>query len=278
MEYVQPPIVVAVLAALLYLLGGRRVAGARERTERGRRGALFFAGLALLVAVLAPPFDSLADSLFAVHMVQHIVLLEVVPPLLILAHPWNRLWRPFPLGLRRTVARGIALAPGTAPLRAAGRVLSIPLVAFVLMNGALVAWHVPALYDAALASQPIHDLEHATFFFGALLLWAHLLGGGPFRARLTLPHRAAFSIGSMIVGWVLAVVLATAPSPLSSDYAALASRPLGLTALEDQHLAAGIMWVPGSAPWAVIALVCAYSWLDPSARRRRWVRGLAGEH
>ena len=81
----------------------------------------------------------------------------------------------------------------------------------------------------------------------------------------------------MIVGWVLAVVLATAPSPLSSDYAALASRPLGLTALEEQHLAAGIMWVPGSAV-GLIALVCAYSWLDPSARRRRWVRGLAGEH
>ncbi len=278
MEYLQPPIVFAVLAALLYLLGGRRVVGARERAERGRRGTLFFGGLALLVAVLAPPFDSLADSLFAAHMVQHIVLLEVVPPLLILAHPWNRLWRPFPLGLRRAVARGIAFAPGASPLRAAGRVLSIPIAAFVLMNGALVAWHVPTLFDAALASQSIHDLEHATFFFGALLLWAHLLGGGPFRARLTPLRRAAFAIGSMIVGWALAVVLATAPSPLSSNYAALASRPLGLSALEDQHLAAGIMWVPGSVPWAVIALVCAYGWLDPSARPARWMRGLAGEH
>jgi putative membrane protein len=277
-EYLQPPIVAAGLAALLYLLGGLRVAGARERRERGRRAACFFGGLALLVAVLAPPFDRLADSLFAAHMVQHIVLLEVVPPLLVLAHPWNRLWRPFPLGLRRTVARGVALAPEAAPLRAFGRVLSAPLVAFALMNGALVVWHVPVLFDAALASQPIHDLEHATFFVGAMLLWAHLLGGGPFRARLTLPHRVAFAIGSMIVGWVLAVVLATTPSPLSSDYAALASRPLGLTALEDQHLAAGIMWVPGSIPWTVIALVCAYGWLDPSARRRRWVRGLAGEH
>ena len=76
----------------------------------------------------------------------------------------------------------------------------------------------------------------------------------------------------------LAVVIATAPAPLYTHYAVLASRPWGLSALADQQLAAGVMWVPGSVPWTVIALVCAYSWLDPRARRRGWVRQLAGEH
>jgi cytochrome c oxidase assembly factor CtaG len=82
----------------------------------------------------------------------------------------------------------------------------------------------------------------------------------------------------MVVGWGLAVVIATAPSPLYSHYAQLAHRPWGLSALADQQLAAGIMWVPGSVPWTVIALVCAYGWLDPGARRHGWVRRLAGEH
>ncbi len=210
-------------------------------------------------------------------MVQHVVLIEVAAPLIVWSRPWSRLWRPFPLSLRRTIARGVARGAWAAPLRAAGRGLAAPTVAFVLMNGALVLWHVPALYDAALAHPFVHELEHFAFFATALLFWAHLLGDGPFRARLSLPARAAYAIGAMLVGWGLAVVIATAETPLYSHYADLATRPLGISALADQQLAAGIMWVPASVPWVVVAIVCVYGWLDSGARGRRWARKLTGE-
>ena len=275
----EPPVVGVAVAATLYVLGGRGgPVGGREHSERRWRTLLFGAGLATVVVATSGPMDRLSNSLFSMHMVQHVLLLEVAAPLIVLSRPWHRLWRPLSLPTRRAVAGGVARGAWAAPLRWTGRWLVVPLVAFVLMNGVFVLWHVPAFYDAALAHPVLHDLEHATFFFTALLLWAHLLGCGPFRTRLTLPWRAAYAVGAILVGWGLAVVIATAPTPLYSHYANLATRPWGLSALADQQLAAGVMWVPGSVPWTVIALVCVYGWLDPGARRRGWVRQLAGEH
>ncbi len=275
----EPPVQCAAIAALLYALGGRGgPVGGRERAERRWRTLLFAAGLATVVVALVGPIDRLSDSLFSIHMVQHVLLIEVAAPLLVLSRPWNRLWRAFPLSYRRVAAGAVARDAWAGPLRTIGGWLVLPMVAFVLMNGVFVLWHVPALYDAALSYQALHDLEHLTLFLTALLLWAHLLGEGPFRARLALPGRAAYAVGAMLVGWTVAVVIAMAPSPLYAHYADRASRPWGLSALADQQLAAGIMWVPASVPWLVVALVCAYGWLDPGARRRRWVRQFAGEH
>jgi putative membrane protein len=275
----EPPFLGVVVASVLYALGGRGgPVGRRERSERRWRTVLFAAGLATVVVATSGPMDRLADELFSVHMVQHVLLLELAAPLIVLSRPWHRLWRPVPLSIRRVVAVQVARREWAAPLRWTGHLLAVPVVAFVLMNGTLVLWHVPGLYDAALAHPVLHDLEHATFFFTALLLWAQLLGCGPFRTRLTLPWQAGYAIGAMIVGWALAVVIATAPTPLYSHYADLAARPWGLSALGDQQLAAGVMWVPGSVPWTIIAIVCVYGWLDPGAKQRGWVRQLAGEH
>jgi cytochrome c oxidase assembly factor CtaG len=276
---VQPPVIGVALAAFLYWLGGRGGPhGRRERAERRWRTPLFVAGLLTILVAVSPPVDRLSDSLFSMHMVQHVLLIEVAAPLVVLGKPWSRLWRPVPLPVRRAVAGGLASAVWATPLRWVGRCLAIPVIAFVLMNGVFVLWHAPALYDAALSHPALHELEHAAFFFTALLFWAHLLGDGPFRARLTLPWRATYAVGAMVVGWALAVVIATAPSPLYAHYAHLSTRPGGLSALADQQLAAGVMWVPASVPWAAIALVCVYCWLDHGARQHGWIRRLAGEH
>ncbi len=271
---VQMPLVVAVLVGVLYLRGGRGSVGGREQAEGRWRTPVFLAGLLTIVIALLPPIDTLSDSLFSVHMFQHVLLIEVAPPLIVLGRPWTRIWRLVPLSRRRAVAKSVARGPWTAPVRWLGR----PAVAFVLMNGTFLLWHVPALYDAALANVGVHYLEHVTFFFTALVLWMHLLGDGPFKVRLAPLARSVYAVGAMVVGWALAIVIATAPSPLYAHYADLASRPWGLSALADQQLAAGVMWVPASVPWTLIALVCLYGWLDPQARRHGWVRQVVGEH
>jgi cytochrome c oxidase assembly factor CtaG len=87
----------------------------------------------------------------------------------------------------------------------------------------------------------------------------------PLRAALGDAQRVLYVIAAMTVGWVLAVVLALAPRPLYPHYAQLLRRPGGISALADQQLAAGIMWVPGSITFVIIIFVYVHRWLAPPA-------------
>jgi len=249
-----PPLVVCSVAAGLYALGGR----GRHRVWRELS---FYAGVASVFVVLEPPFDNWADTSFALHMTQHVVLLTVSAPLLVLGRPWPRLWIAFPLRARRAVGRALA---GSAGFRLAGRTLTRPGVAFALMTAALAVWHVPALYDAAVGNEGIHILEHTCFLATALLYWGVLLDAPPVRARIDHLHRAGWFFAALFPGWILAIVLAYASSPLYDSYASLPRRVGGLSALADQQLAAGVMWVPGSLVYFVAGVVAFYRWLGPA--------------
>jgi len=244
---VEWPLAGVVVAAMLYRLG-------RRGTERRRTSACFYVGLLVLVLAIDSPVDTYADRLFWVHMVQHVLLTMVAPPLLLLGRPWPRVARPLPRAARRALARGLH----------ACRIVAAPLVAFVLFNGVLLAWHVPVLYDATLRSQAVHDVEHFLFVATALLFWAQVIASKPLHARLDELGRAVYATGALLVGWVLAIVLAFAPSPLYDAYASLPSRPGGLSALGDQQLAAGIMWVPGSIAFTIAIILSLYRWLEPA--------------
>jgi len=215
----------------------------------------------VIVLALDSPLDELADKLFWAHMLQHILLLTVAPPLILLGRPWPRMWRALPLDLRTPLGRGLVRSRIAAPLRRLAR----PLPAWLLFNGALIAWHIPALYDATLRSGWIHQLEHAIFFFTGLLFWARIVDPGPLRPRLSATGRIAYIVGAMVVGWALAVALVFAPDPIYSAYASLAHRPGGISAMTDQQLAAGMMWVPGSLAYTIAALFVFYQWLEPES-------------
>jgi putative membrane protein len=256
---IQPPLAYVTVAGLLYWLGGR----SRRSGAEPLRTAAFIGGLATIVLALDSPIDGAADKLFWVHMLQHVLLLTVAPPLILLGRPWPRMWRALPLGFRTRVGRGLAKARFAAPLRGLAR----PVPAWILFNGCIVAWHLPGLYNATLTSDPIHQLEHATFFFTGLLFWARVIDPGPLRPRLEWPIRIAYVAGAMIVGFGLALTLVLAPEPLYAHYAALVHRPGGLTALDDQQIAGGMMWVPGSISYTVAALIGFYRWLEPERQR-----------
>jgi cytochrome c oxidase assembly factor CtaG len=262
---IQSPLAYVAVAALLYWLGGR----GRPRPEYGRlTAAAFTAGLATIVVALDSPIDVAADTLFWAHMVQHVLLLTVAPPLILLGRPWPRMWRALPLGWRARAGRAIARGDAGAPLR----MLVRPLPAWVLFNATILLWHIPSAYDATLSSSAVHQLEHATFFFGGLVFWAHLIDPGPLRPRLEWPARIVYAIGAMLVSWVLAVILVLVPHPLYAHYTHEAHRPGGISALTDQQVAGGVMWVLGSISYTIAALVGFYRWLEPEGARQPRIR------
>jgi cytochrome c oxidase assembly factor CtaG len=200
-------------------------------------------GLVSLLAAFAMP---LTHKLFAAHMAQHVLLLAVAPPLLMLAGVRTRVWRSLP------------------------RALAHPLCAWTLFNVVMVVWHVPSLSDLALRNSGLHVLEHCLFLGTGLLYWGVAFDA----ARLATWWRIAYLTSGMLVGWLIALVLAFATSPLYSAYASLPHRPGGLSAIADQQIAAGVMWVPGSLAYTIAIIVFVYRWLEPESSARRL--GLAG--
>ncbi len=260
----DPPLVLVVDLAILYWYGNRRTpAPARTRRQRRLRHACFYLGLAVLLIALASPLERLSEQLFWAHMLQHILLLVVAPPLIVAARPWVRLWRALGVEARRTLAH--SLTQGRLSwLRLLGATLGAPLPSFVLFSGVVLAWHVPVLFDATLHSEALHALEHTLFFCTALMFWKQVIDSPPLRAPLSELWRVAYLVGAMVMMWALAVVLAFAPHPLYGAYAQMASRPGGISAIADQQIAAGIMWVPGSLPLLIALFVYCNRWLSPA--------------
>jgi putative membrane protein len=261
-----PPAVGSALAAVLYVRGSRRhlrlVAVPRRRGQRLRAWA-FFAALATILVALDSPIDTLAPKYFWVHMVQHVLLMMVAAPLLVLAAPWMVMWRGLSLGVRRSVATALSGSPTWRAVGAGARWLASPVPAWVAFNVTLVGWHLPALYGLTLRDGLVHDVEHLSFLVLGVLFWAQAIDSPPLRARLGLPGRVAYVTLGAVVSWLLAVVLAFAPHPLYAAYVQAHAHG-GLSALNDQQLAAGIMWGPGSIPYAVFVFVALYRWLVPA--------------
>jgi cytochrome c oxidase assembly factor CtaG len=275
----DPPLVLVIAITIVYLLGDRRTTTPlRSGAARRRQSACFFGGLAVIAIALASPLDTLSQQLFWAHMTQHVLLLVVAPPLIVLARPWIRLWRGLGLAPRRALARGLALSGRTSWLRATSRMLGTPAVSFIAFSAVLLVWHVPALFDATLRSEPLHILEHTLFFTTALMFWKQVIDSPPLHARLGSVQRAAYLVGAMVVSWVLAIAIALAPHPLYSFYAHEATRPGGISALTDQQLAAGIMWVPGSITFVIVIFVYVHRWLAAAPATRSAAVRLARDH
>jgi putative membrane protein len=269
-----------------YRLGNRRpglreVRSGRRPSSPAWRALAFYGALLATLLALDSPIDGLSQSLLWAHMTQHLLLMTVTAPLLVLAAPWTALWRPLPLGFRRSVAGAVVRGRAFAPLRKLARALARPIPAWLVFNGDLALWHFPWLYDLTLQNTAVHYAEHFSFVFFGCLFWAQVIDSRPFHSRLGYFGRAVFATAGSIAGWVLAVVLALAPSPLYAAYASLPSRPGGISALTDQQLAGGVMWGPGSIPYALVVFWALYRWLDdeesPRRRRRAAARTLRAE-
>jgi cytochrome c oxidase assembly factor CtaG len=209
----------------------------------GGRLAAFLGGLAAVYLALASPVELFADLLLSVHMVQHLLLMMVAPPLLWLGAPLLPLLRGLPRPVRVYWAAPLLAAP--ALRRLFGR-LTHPLAALALFVAATWFWHAPPAYDLALRSGAWHYLEHACFLGAALLFWYPVVRPYPARPRwspwLLLPCLFAADLSNTALAALL-----TFSDRLIYPYYAEVPRLAGLSTLDDQAAAGVIMWVPGSA-------------------------------
>ena len=273
---IEPWVLLGVeVSAILYLWGGQRRVAPPFRC----RAVAFWSGLATILLALDTPVETLARQLFWAHMTQHLLLIMVAAPLLVVAAPWLQIWRGLPLSIRRPLARTAVRHPALTGPRRVMAWLSAPAGAFILSTANLWFWHWPAAYDLTLRNHLVHHLEHGLFLGLGILFWAQVIDQHPFHARLPQLQRAVFVFGATIASWALAAVLAFATTPFYS-YAALPSRPGGISALTDQQFGAGIMWVPGSITYSIVFIACLYLWFreeDARGARAEIPPPLAGE-
>jgi cytochrome c oxidase assembly factor CtaG len=220
--------------------------------------------------------ETLARQLFWAHMTQHLLLIVVAAPLLVVGAPWLQIWRGLPLSIRRPLAKTLVRHPALAGLRHAFAWVSAPVVALVLSTANLWFWHWPAAYDVTLRNHAVHHLEHGLFLGLGILFWAQVIDPYPFHARLSQLERVLLVAGATIGSWALAGVLAFATTSFYA-YAALSTRPGGISALTDQQFGAGIMWVPGSITYSIVFITCLYLWFrEEDARDRGFTPGHVG--
>jgi putative membrane protein len=234
-------LLIAALAAL-YVPRWRRVRAAREGARSAPAGRLvaFLGGLLVLVAALLSPVDRLAEQAFVMHMVQHVLLLDIAPILLI-ASLTKVLLRPATRRLQRVE-------------EAAGP-FGHPAFAVALYVAVMWLWHIPALYDAALAHGTIHIAEHVCFFSAGLLYWWHLIS--PIRSRLRLGGMGpvVYMVSTKLLVGLLGIAITFAPDAIYAFYKDQA--PIwGLDTGEDQALAGGLMALEQS-----IVMGIALAWL-----------------
>jgi putative membrane protein len=260
----DPVVLVPILAlTLLYAIG---IARLWRRAGVGHgvpvwRALAYTAGLGALFLALVSPLDPAADSSFALHMAQHMLLMVVAAPLMVLGNFGVVALTALPGRIRVPLGRSFA----SAPLRRV-RAWLFALPFATAIHGAVVwLWHAPGLYDAALAEPLIHYLEHFTMFGSAVVFWWSALGATR-RGTLGYGAGAGALFLTMLHTGLLGILITLAPAPLYASYAAgTAWATLG--PLEDQQVAGMVMLIPGGIAYLAGGLALLAAWLAAAEAR-----------
>ncbi len=248
----EPSVLIGVAAlAILYLLAWRRARATESRHRPGPgRLALFAGGLLAILVALVSPLDGLGDQLLVMHMIQHILLLDIVPILLI-------------LGLTKVLLRPVTRRLHMIEQRAG--YLAHPAFAVLLYAGFMWGWHIPAMYDAALRNGAVHAFEHICFAVAGTLYWWHILS--PIRSRMRLGGLGpvAYMTSTKLLVGLLGIALAFAPA---SFYPFYEHHPhyWGLSPSEDQSMAGLTMALEQSIVMGIALVVVFVQMLTESER------------
>ena len=236
--------------------------GGYQRSRWFWRGIFFILALFFTLAGDSAPIDILSGRLFWVHMIQHLLLLVVIPPLLVASAPLEPLWLGLPGGVRR-LASALVKPKLKCVFSHIGHWLRKPAATCVLLVVGIWVWHWPYLYDLALTNEAIHDwCEHLTFFVVSVLFWAQLIPSPPLGLRLGYLGKIAIIGVAILQNVALAALLGFATVPLYAPYAHLATVSGSFSAIQDQQLGAGIMWTVGDVPFGVALNFFVQKWIS----------------
>ncbi len=245
------------LLLLVYLVGSARLGSRAERSPPRR--ALFLGGWTVLALALVSPLHAAGERSFALHMIEHELIMLVATALLAASASGGALaW-----GLPRRLRSGLA-GPWRAPLVRTWRAATEPVTATIVQGAVMWLWHMPALFDRALDHGGWHIAQHASFVAASFLFWTAMLRSGE-RGRYGVAGACLF-VTSMI-GGALGALMTFASSRWYAPYARMGVTGLGLDPVADQQLAGLIMWIPGGVVHAGAALLFLYRWMSVGGRR-----------
>jgi putative membrane protein len=239
------------VAALIYTIGWLRLRLVFPNLIPAWRLAAFSAGIVSLWVAVGSPLEAFDDVSLSVHMVQHLLLMAVAPPLILLGAPTLPLLRGLPRWMIRDAVGRVFRWP---PAQWLGRVLTDPAICWIAASVALIAWHVPAAFELALRSNSWHKLEHAGFFATSLMFWWPVVQPFPSVARWAGWSIPPYLFLGMLPGGALGAFLTFCDRVLYPSYAS-APMILHISPLEDQVFAGGLMWVFGTFVYAVPAVI-----------------------
>jgi cytochrome c oxidase assembly factor CtaG len=215
------------------------------------RLTVFILGLLVIYTALASPVDPLGDDLLVMHMLQHVLILDIAPILLI-------------LGLTKGILRPITRRVRAIEQRAG--YLAHPAFAVALYAGSMWFWHVPAMYDLALRHAAVHTLEHTMYMLAGSLYWWYLIS--PIRSRMRRGGAGpiVYMVSTKLLVGVLGVVLAFAPSAFYAYYQHQ-PRYWGLSAADDQSLAGLLMALEQSIVMGIALVALFFQMISESERK-----------
>jgi putative membrane protein len=226
------------LAVLVYARGWFRLHAAFPDLISAWRLATFSAGIGSVWVAIGSPMEALDDLSLSVHMIQHLLLMAIAPPLILLGAPALPLLRGLPPSIAHR-AVGPFLRWGF--VKWCGGFVTRPAVCWFAATFALIGWHVPAVFELALRSDWLHELEHACFFGTGILFWWPVVQPWPSTARWPRWSIPLYLFCATLPCDALSAFLAFCDRVVYPSYIS-AVNPWNLLPIEDQELAAALMW------------------------------------
>ena len=247
------PTLAIVITALTYLRGWYLLRCAGFPLLPSWRVGAFLAGLTSLWVALAGPMDVFNSWLLTAHMVQHMILMMIAPPLVLLGNPLIPLLRGMPIFAAREFAGPLL---NWRPAQRLGRLLTHPVFALVLMGVVMLGWHVPAAYELAVRSSGWHQFEHACFLVASLIFWWPVIEPWPSHSPWPRWAMVPYLVVADLQNTVLSATLVFADRVIYPSYTN-APPVFSLSPHQDQAAAGAIMWVIGSLAFLVPAMLIA---------------------
>jgi putative membrane protein len=248
-----------VVTVVVYLRGWYRLRNLLPDVASTGRLACFMSGMFALWIAVGSPLAAFDDDLLSIHMVQHILLMAVAPPLILLGAPALPLLHGLPQSFVRAVLGPLLR---WQPVQWLGHVLTHPVFCWLAAAVTLIAWHSPAAFEFALRSESWHEVEHASFFTTSILFWWPVVQPWPSMARWPRWSIPVYLFTGMMANDALSAFLAFCDRVLYPSYAS-PSRLFVITPVDDQALAGALMWVFSSFIYLVPAVAITLQLLSP---------------